>query len=253
MDTSNLKNTVIDEKHSKKLRASYYFMGALLGKEKYVEMYIPGGCNIGARPIDMHIDGFKALGAEVITEGNKYILKAEKLKLLADNANEYAAVSADIITSAPSYSDENDLFTTDVPFYQIVFKGSVPIICDSLNLADSADNQLLKAAEGGMGLQYTVINNYDKSLITAEQDVFAFCNYDSIAERLSVTVKSYGDYFGAIKNAKIISHEIINEDIRNTVFSNGTMVFVNYGTAEYETDIGTVKPNSFIYKKGSVE
>ena len=180
-------------------------------------------------------------------------LKAEKLKLLADNANEYAAVAADIITSAPSYSDENDLFTTDVPFYQIVFKGSVPIICDSLNLADSADNQLLKAAEGGMGLQYTVINNYDKSLITAEQDVFAFCNYDSIAERLSVTVKSYGDYFGAIKNAKIISHEIINEDIRNTVFSNGTVVFVNYGTAEYETDIGTVKPNSFIYKKGSVE
>ena len=80
IDTSNLKNTVIDEKHSKKLRASYYFMGALLGKEKYVEMYIPGGCNIGARPIDMHIDGFKALGAEVITEGNKYILKAEKLK-----------------------------------------------------------------------------------------------------------------------------------------------------------------------------
>ena len=76
IDTSNLKNTVIDEKHSKKLRASYYFMGALLGKEKYVEMYIPGGCNIGARPIDMHIDGFKALGAEVITEGNKYILKA---------------------------------------------------------------------------------------------------------------------------------------------------------------------------------
>ena len=80
IDTSNLKNTVIDEKRSKKLRASYYFMGALLGKEKYVEMYIPGGCNIGARPIDMHIDGFKALGAEVITEGNKYILKAEKLK-----------------------------------------------------------------------------------------------------------------------------------------------------------------------------
>ena len=65
IDTKNLKNTVIDENHSKRLRASYYFMGALLGKERYVEMYIPGGCNIGARPIDIHIDGFKALGAEV--------------------------------------------------------------------------------------------------------------------------------------------------------------------------------------------
>lgn len=79
IDTTNLKNTIIDEEHSKKLRASYYFMGALLGKEKYVEIYIPGGCNIGARPIDIHIDGFKALGAEVTIDGNKYILKADKL------------------------------------------------------------------------------------------------------------------------------------------------------------------------------
>ncbi len=79
IDTTNLKNTIIDEDHSKKLRASYYFMGALLGKEKYVEIYIPGGCNIGARPIDIHIDGFKALGADVTIEGNKYILKADRL------------------------------------------------------------------------------------------------------------------------------------------------------------------------------
>lgn len=79
VDTTYLKNTLIDGYHSSRLRASYYFMGALLGKEKYVEIYIPGGCNIGSRPIDIHIDGFKALGAEVITNGNKYILKADKL------------------------------------------------------------------------------------------------------------------------------------------------------------------------------
>ena len=76
IDTTNLKNNLIDEEHSKKLRASYYFMGALLGRDKYVEMYIPGGCNIGARPIDIHLDGFKALGAQVTIEKNKYILKS---------------------------------------------------------------------------------------------------------------------------------------------------------------------------------
>jgi len=79
IDTSNLKNTLIDKNLSSRLRASYYFMGALLGKEKYVEIYIPGGCNIGSRPIDIHIEGFKALGAQVTTDGNKYILKADKL------------------------------------------------------------------------------------------------------------------------------------------------------------------------------
>lgn len=80
IDTSKIENKVVPEELSKKLRASYYFMGALLSKFKYAEIYFPGGCNIGSRPIDFHINGFKKLGAEVTIEGNKYIFKAEKLK-----------------------------------------------------------------------------------------------------------------------------------------------------------------------------
>ena len=80
IDTHNIENKVVPENLSKKLRASYYFMGALLAKFKYAEIYFPGGCNIGSRPIDFHINGFKKLGAEVTIEGNKYIFKAEKLK-----------------------------------------------------------------------------------------------------------------------------------------------------------------------------
>ena len=74
-----LENKEISEEFSKKLRASYYFMGALLGKYKKAVMYFPGGCSIGTRPIDQHLKGFEALGATV-TEGNKYIIEAEKLK-----------------------------------------------------------------------------------------------------------------------------------------------------------------------------
>ena len=80
IDTSKIENKVVPENLSKKLRASYYFMGALLSKFKYAEIYFPGGCNIGSRPIDFHINGFKKLGAEVTIEGNKYIFKADKLK-----------------------------------------------------------------------------------------------------------------------------------------------------------------------------
>lgn len=80
IDTHNIENKIVPENLSKKLRASYYFMGALLAKFKYAEIYFPGGCNIGSRPIDFHINGFKKLGAEVTIEGNKYIFKAEKLK-----------------------------------------------------------------------------------------------------------------------------------------------------------------------------
>ena len=80
INSKNLKNEAIPEEFSNKLRASYYFMGALLARFKRVEIYFPGGCVIGARPIDLHIKGFKKLGATVITDGDKFILTAEKLR-----------------------------------------------------------------------------------------------------------------------------------------------------------------------------
>ena len=79
INLKNLKNKVIPENLGKKLRASYYFMGSLLGKYKHVEMYFPGGCNIGTRPIDLHIKGFEMLGAKVTIEGNKYTIDADEL------------------------------------------------------------------------------------------------------------------------------------------------------------------------------
>lgn len=79
IDPSTVENKAIPEDHAKKLRASYYFMGAMLGKYKKAEMYFPGGCSIGARPIDLHLKGFEELGATVTSEGNKYIIEAEEL------------------------------------------------------------------------------------------------------------------------------------------------------------------------------
>ena len=79
INPKNMKNIEIKEDFSKKLRASYYFMGALLGKYKKAVMYFPGGCSIGARPIDLHLKGFEALGAKVTNEKNKYIVEAEEL------------------------------------------------------------------------------------------------------------------------------------------------------------------------------
>ena len=80
INPKDMVNTEITEQFSKKLRASYYFMGALLGKYKKAVMYFPGGCSIGARPIDLHLKGFEALGAKVTNEKNKYIVEAEELK-----------------------------------------------------------------------------------------------------------------------------------------------------------------------------
>ena len=80
INPKTINNKEIPANISKKLRASYYFMGALLGKYKHVEMYFPGGCSIGARPINFHLKGFESLGATVEIEGDKYIVDAKELK-----------------------------------------------------------------------------------------------------------------------------------------------------------------------------
>jgi len=70
----------VDYDHIKKIRASYYLLGAMLGKYKQAKVALPGGCNIGSRPIDQHLKGFRALGAEVEIEHGRIIAEAEDLR-----------------------------------------------------------------------------------------------------------------------------------------------------------------------------
>ena len=76
---STIREVAVDDEYIRRIRASYYFIGALLGKYKESQVALPGGCNIGSRPIDQHIKGFKALGAEVDISYGKIHTKAEKL------------------------------------------------------------------------------------------------------------------------------------------------------------------------------
>lgn len=93
----NIESKEIPEEISKKLRASYYFMSALLARHKHVCMYFPGGCSIGSRPIDQTLKGYRALGATVIEEGNKYTVFADKL-LGADVYLDMPSVGATVNT-----------------------------------------------------------------------------------------------------------------------------------------------------------
>ena len=79
IDAQNLENTEIPSNYACKLRASYYFMGALLGRKKEVKISFPGGCDLGERKIDLHLKGFESLGAKIKEEDDMYIITAEKL------------------------------------------------------------------------------------------------------------------------------------------------------------------------------
>ena len=76
INASHIRRVSVDDEYIRKIRASYYFIGALLGKYKSAEVPLPGGCNIGSRPIDQHLKGFRALGARVEVEKGAVVAHA---------------------------------------------------------------------------------------------------------------------------------------------------------------------------------
>src|SRR5699024_7983834 len=79
IDPTNMVSMPLPNGKVKKLRASYYFMGAMLGKFKQAVIGLPGGCHLGPRPIDQHYRGFVALGAEVTNEQDAIYLRVNEL------------------------------------------------------------------------------------------------------------------------------------------------------------------------------
>lgn len=80
VNASMINNLTIDDGYIKKIRASYYMLGALLGKYHEANVALPGGCNIGSRPIDQHLKGFRALGADVEISRGMISAKASQLR-----------------------------------------------------------------------------------------------------------------------------------------------------------------------------
>lgn len=96
IDASKIIFREIKSELSTRLRASYYFMGALLGRTKHVEIHFPGGCQIGERKIDFHLKGFEALGATITEKDDLYILDAKELhgaKIYLDFASVGATIN----------------------------------------------------------------------------------------------------------------------------------------------------------------
>ena len=79
LNARDINNLIVENEEIKKIRASYYLLGALLGKFRCAQVVLPGGCDIGFRAIDQHLKGFRALGAEVVIEHGLIKAKAERL------------------------------------------------------------------------------------------------------------------------------------------------------------------------------
>ncbi len=183
--------------------------------------------------------------------------REEGYKVAGSDANYFAAANCDHVYDVPTSSSKYRSYSVDVPFYEMVFKGYVSMSGTSLNLATNKNTALLKAVESGSGLQYTLVGQYDTQLITSAQNVFYGSLYwDEAIERgvrtdIVKTVADYKEYFEQVKNAEIINHVVINENVRLTVFDNGVSVYVNYGDSDYAAAQGSVAAGGYLVVKGA--
>ena len=181
--------------------------------------------------------------------------KNDGYKVAGSDANGFAAALCSHVYDVPVQSSKYRVYSADVPFYEIVFKGRVSMSASSLNLATDKTETILKSAESGLGLTYTLIGKYDTNLVSSAQNVFYGSVYwDESIERgvrddIIETVAEYQQYFESVNGAQIVGHEIINKNVRKTVFDNGVTVYVNYGYTDYNTEDGTVAARSYISVK----
>ncbi len=220
-----------------------------------------------AKSMDLSGVSYRKITSKAYSDyaNNKYIAKAnmsadvttllnnaanEGMKVLANQANDYAAIASDAIIDVPISSSKSYIFDYDVPVYQIVFKGYVTMYGAAINMATQRDLTLLRAVEGGSGIKYTLTNNFSNKLLNSKYQIFNTLLYTDNKDEIVTNVNANADYYTAIADAHIDDHICITNDVRKIVYDNGVVVYVNYGESDYMTDMGVVPAGSYIYGKG---
>ena len=171
-----------------------------------------------------------------------------KYDIAGEDANSYAAILSDVVFNTPTRSSMEQIFDDDIPFYQQVFKGYVQMSSQPINISSTPEKERLKAIECGISLDYLLINNFENELIDYNGYEFFGSKYSSVKADIFDSYNNTKEYYYAINNSEITSHEIISDNLRKTVFSNGTIVIVNYGDMEEKTELGIVQPNGFVWR-----
>ena len=167
----------------------------------------------------------------------------------ANGANAYAAAIADCIFETPLNSSELDGFTTDVPFYQMVFKGKTEITSEAVNSGETLQKKQLQALETGSSMLFALYNTYDSTLTYSPFKGLYGAMYADNKDNIIKAAEDYKDYYEAISGKTIINHELITNDVRATTFSGGVKIYVNYSDAEYTTVDGVVAPRDCLIVK----
>lgn len=176
-------------------------------------------------------------------------IKSSKYKVAVSQANVYAAGIADCVLGTPQSSSGYDALDVDIPFYQMVFKGYVPIYSSELNLSANSRRTFLEALKSGQGLGFSVNDSYSSNLMTGANSALAAGVFDDIFDEMKGYIEESADFLERVRNVGITEYKVLSDTLSKTVFENGTVVYVNLGMSDEQTPLGVLEKMSFIYGK----
>lgn len=171
-----------------------------------------------------------------------------KSKVVATGPNAYAAAAAGLVFDAPTNNGAYNAFDEEIPFYAMVFRGSRPLYTTPVNLEGNKEDAIIRAAIGGMGLGFSVINDFDISYMETGMAKLYGMVYEDNKEFINKTVADYKDFYKSVENEDIDRYEMVAENLSKTIFGNGVVLYANHSDETVESPLGNIEAYSYLWK-----
>lgn len=181
-------------------------------------------------------------------------LQRESLKKLADSGqnvminmgNDYALPYADMVTNMNLQGSQYTLLDEFVPFYELAVHGYVNYTGESLNLAGNMEDELLRSAEYGAGLSFTLMQESAFALQKTLYTEYYGADYNAWHDRMLEIYNRYNSELGHVFCQEMTGHEVLAPGLSCTTYEDGTKVYVNYNYEDMETPSGRVPARDYM-------
>lgn len=184
-------------------------------------------------------------------------MQSQQLKEISDSGmgimtrmgNDYAIMYTDIVTGMDLNGSEYSIVDTFIPFYQLALHGYVDYTGDALNLAGETQEELLRSAEYGAGLYFTVMNESPFALQKTLYTEYFGAEYSAWHDRIVSIYSRYNEELGHTFNQRMTDHISFSNELKCTVYEDGTRVYVNYSYNDAEADGHRVPARDYLVVK----
>lgn len=162
--------------------------------------------------------------------------------VMINMGNDYAVPYCDMVTNMDLQGSEYTILDAYVPFYQMAIHGYVNYTGVAINLAGDSQEELLRSAEYGAGLQFNLMQ---ESVFTLQKTLYTEyygSEYDAWGDRMMEIYNRYNAELGHTYNQEMTGHELLTKELSCTTYQDGTKVYVNYGYADATTPEGKTVP-----------